>query len=187
MTLLTVISMMTKITEITWNVKSHEMSNHNFQWQFLVIIFDDNFLWPFFMTNFDNNVLWWYMIHDTCYMMIKYTVGTNILLNIINIYADVDAISMTPSRNTRSYTLRSVPSSPGRSFFYVLCSMFYVLCSRLEKYRSINFSTLHWELQIERKKYLWTLVLLMQTNALEPILGQVISLKQQCQWWRQCW
>ena len=33
-----------------------------------------------------------------------------------NIYADVDAISMTPSRNTRSYTLRSVPSSPGRSF-----------------------------------------------------------------------
>ena len=56
------------------------------------------------------------VIHDTCYMMIKYTVGTNILLNIINIYADVDAISMTPSRNTRSYTLRSVPSSPGRSF-----------------------------------------------------------------------
>ena len=131
MTLLTVISMTTKITEITWNVKSHEMSNHNFRWQFLVIIFDDNFLWPFLMTNFDNNFLWWYMIHDTCYMMIKYTVGTNILLNIINIYADVDAISMTPSRNTRSYTLRSVPSSPGRSIFYVLCSMFYVLCSML--------------------------------------------------------
>ena len=38
------------------------------------------------------------------------------LLNILNIYADVDAISMAPSRNTRSYTLRSVPSSPGRSF-----------------------------------------------------------------------
>ena len=37
-------------------------------------------------------------------------------MNIINIYADVDAISLTPSRNTRSYTLRSVPSSPGRSF-----------------------------------------------------------------------
>ena len=33
-----------------------------------------------------------------------------------NLYADVDARSMTPSRNTRSYTLRSVPSSPGRSF-----------------------------------------------------------------------
>ena len=30
--------------------------------------------------------------------------------------ADADARSMTPSRNTRSYTLRSVPSSPGRSF-----------------------------------------------------------------------
>ena len=29
---------------------------------------------------------------------------------------DVDARSMTPSRNTRSYTLRSVPLSPGRSF-----------------------------------------------------------------------
>ena len=39
------------------------------------------------------------------------------LLNIFDIYADIDAISMTPSRNTRSYTLRSVPSSPGRSFF----------------------------------------------------------------------
>ena len=38
------------------------------------------------------------------------------MMNIFNIYADVDAISMTPSRNTRSYTLRSVPSSPGRSF-----------------------------------------------------------------------
>ena len=34
-----------------------------------------------------------------------------------NLYADVDARSMTPSRNARSYTLRSVPSSPGRSFF----------------------------------------------------------------------
>ena len=33
-----------------------------------------------------------------------------------NLYADVDARSMTPSRNRRSYTLRSVPSSPGRSF-----------------------------------------------------------------------
>ena len=38
-------------------------------------------------------------------------------MNIFDIYADVDAISMTPSRNTMSYTLRSVPSSPGRSFF----------------------------------------------------------------------
>ena len=35
----------------------------------------------------------------------------------VNLYADVDARSMTPSRNTRSYTIRSVPSSPGRSFF----------------------------------------------------------------------
>ena len=35
-----------------------------------------------------------------------------------DIYADVDARSMTPSRITRSYTLRSVPSSPGRSFFF---------------------------------------------------------------------
>ena len=33
-----------------------------------------------------------------------------------NLYADVDARSMTPSRNAWSYTLRSVPSSPGRSF-----------------------------------------------------------------------
>ena len=34
-----------------------------------------------------------------------------------NLYADVDARSLSPSKNTRSYTLRSVPSSPGRSFF----------------------------------------------------------------------
>ena len=37
-----------------------------------------------------------------------------------NLYADVDARSMTPSRNTRSYTLRSVPSSPGRSFLLLV-------------------------------------------------------------------
>ena len=49
----------------------------------------------------------WYMIHDTWWY---------ILLNIFNLHADVDSRSMTPSRNTRSYTLRSVPSSPGRSF-----------------------------------------------------------------------
>ena len=40
----------------------------------------------------------------------------HILLNISNLYADAVARSMTPSRNTWSYTLRSVPSSPGRSF-----------------------------------------------------------------------
>ena len=40
----------------------------------------------------------------------------DILLNISNLYDDADARSMTPSRNTRSFTLRSVPSSPGRSF-----------------------------------------------------------------------
>ena len=40
-----------------------------------------------------------------------------------NLYADVDARSMTPSRNTRSYTLRSVPSSPGRSFLFLLTTM----------------------------------------------------------------
>ena len=39
----------------------------------------------------------------------------DILLNISNLYADAEARSMTPSRNTRSYTLRSVPSFPGRS------------------------------------------------------------------------
>ena len=39
------------------------------------------------------------------------------LLNISNLYADADDRSITPSRNTRSYTHRSIPSSPGRSFF----------------------------------------------------------------------
>ena len=55
----------------------------------------------------------WYMIHDTWYMIHD---TWYILLNMFNLYADVDARSMTPSRNRRSYTLRSVPSSPGRSF-----------------------------------------------------------------------
>ena len=50
-------------------------------------------------------------------MMIYDTWWWYILLNMFNLYADVDAKSMTPSRNTRSYTLQSVPSSPGRSFF----------------------------------------------------------------------
>ena len=50
------------------------------------------------------------MIHD----------DYDILLNISYLYADADARSMTPSRNTRSYTLRSVPSSPRRSFLIVI-------------------------------------------------------------------
>ena len=54
----------------------------------------------------------WYMIHDTWWTWWWWY----ILLNMFNLYADVDARSMTPSRNTRSYKLRSVPSSPGRSF-----------------------------------------------------------------------
>ena len=56
------------------------------------------------------------MMYDIWYMMIQVTWWWYILLNMFNLYADVDARSMTPSRNTRSYTLRSVPSSPGRSF-----------------------------------------------------------------------
>ena len=54
----------------------------------------------------------WYMIHD-------------ILLNIYtnNLFADVDARSMTPSRNTRSCILRSIPLSPGRSFLLKFCQL----------------------------------------------------------------
>ena len=37
-----------------------------------------------------------------------------------NLYADVDARSMIPSRNTRSFILRSVPSSHGRSFLQLI-------------------------------------------------------------------
>ena len=49
------------------------------------------------------------MTHDIIY----------ILLNISNLYADTDARSMIPSRKTRSYTVRSVPSFPGRSFIVI--------------------------------------------------------------------
>ena len=69
------------------------------------------------------------MIHDTCYMMTIYTVE-----HISNLYADPDARSMNLSRITRRNT-RSVLSSPGRSFFYVLCFMFYVLgCKKSSPY-----------------------------------------------------
>ena len=37
-------------------------------------------------------------------------------LQIFGNIADADADAVTPSSNTRSYTRRSVPSSPGRSF-----------------------------------------------------------------------
>ena len=50
------------------------------------------------------------MMYDIWYMMIQVTWWWYILLNMFNLYADVDARSMTPSTNTRSYTLRSVPS-----------------------------------------------------------------------------
>ena len=52
---------------------------------------------------------------------------------------------MTPSRNTRSYTLRSVPSSPGRSFFCLYSEFFLVVLtpadlwyhSRFPRYRHL--------------------------------------------------
>ena len=74
-------TLVTKITLITWNVKWHEMLN-----DMKCQMTSRSNPWP----------------SDTWY--------------ISNLYADTDARSMTPSRNTRSYTLRSVPSSPGRSF-----------------------------------------------------------------------
>ena len=52
------------------------------------------------------------------------------LLNISNLYADADARSMTPSRNTRSYTLRNVPSSPGRSFLATLVALHFTPVSK---------------------------------------------------------
>ena len=54
-------------------------------------------------------------------MMMMMMMPIYTLLNISYLYADDDARSMTPSRNTRSYTLRSVPSSPGRSFLQKMC------------------------------------------------------------------
>ena len=46
--------------------------------------------------------------------------------------ADANAGSMTPSRNTRRYTLWSVPSSPVRSFFYwTMCQFYWEICNAL--------------------------------------------------------
>ena len=63
-----------------------------------------------------------------------------------NLYADVDARYMTPSRNTRSYTLRSVPSSPGRSFFKIRPPLFgsgHLCDDDLEKLEAWRFEVAH--------------------------------------------
>ena len=60
-------------------------------------------------------------------LMLNLMMPIHILLNISNLYAD--ARSMTPSRNTRCYILRSVPSSPGRSFLNMLKKLSNDLCS----------------------------------------------------------
>ena len=64
-------------------------------------------------------------------MMMMMMMAIHILLYISNLDADADARSMTPSRNTRSYTLRSVPSSPGRSFLAYGRGTFY---AKIESY-----------------------------------------------------
>ena len=94
--------------QMTWNVNWPEMSidlKCQLTW---------NVYWPEMSIDLKCQLTWndtWHMTHGTWHMS-----HDDILLNISNLYADADAISMTPSRNTRSYTLRSVPSSPGRSF-----------------------------------------------------------------------
>ena len=69
-------------------------------------------------------------------------------MNIFNIYADVDAISMTPSRNTRCYTLRSVPSSPRRSFYWNFNCINHLIDARVcllgelrAKWKAITFAS----------------------------------------------
>ena len=48
-------------------------------------------------------------------------------------YADTDAHTVTPSSNTRSYTRRSVPSSPGWSFFYFRVDHLYISNAKQER------------------------------------------------------
>ena len=71
--------------------------------------------------------------------------------DVSNLYADADARSMTPSRITRSCTLRSVPSSPGRSFLFLSQHSECILCilSHLESLfphleKRFEFSSLLW-------------------------------------------
>ena len=56
--------------------------------------------------------------------------------------SDADADAVTPSSNTRSYTLWSVPSSPGRAFF----KYWSVQC------RSLLFSTVSFQIACEREQ-----------------------------------
>ena len=76
-------------------------------------------------------------------MMMMMMMPIYTLLNISYLYADDDARSMIPSRNTRSYTLRSVPSSPGRSFLSLFSSA------------SLSWSSWYYSSRIKESSYKW--------------------------------
>ena len=85
--------------QMPWNVKCHEMSNVKCHEMSNVMKCQES---------------WNVKCHEMSDVM-KCKMSLN---------ADADAGSMTPSRNTRRYTLRSIPSSPGRSFFIRFRSMY---------------------------------------------------------------
>ena len=114
--------------QMTWNVKWHEISNDmkcQMIWNVKCQMIHDSWYilhdtWYMIHDSWYTIHDTWYMIHDTWYMIHDTWYMIHDTWYMIHdtwyMIHDVDARSMTPSRNTRSYTLRSVPSSPGRSF-----------------------------------------------------------------------
>ena len=89
----------------SWNVKSHEMSNVmkcQLSWNVKCHEMSNVMKW---LMSWNVKESWNVKCHQMS-MVTKCQMSWN-----------ADAGFMTPSRNTRSFTLRSVPSSPGRSFF----------------------------------------------------------------------
>ena len=102
--------------QMSWNVKCHEMSN--VKCHEIANVLNSQMSW-----NFKSKMLWNVKCHEMSRVMkcqMSWNVKCHEMQNVMKCKmswnADADAGSMTPSRNTRRYTLRSVPSSPGRSF-----------------------------------------------------------------------
>ena len=106
MTLVTLITIMTEITQITRNVKWYKMWNVTkwCKWWYTWRCIWWHVRWCIWwcisiISTISTSAVWWWL----WWCQLSWN-------------ADADAWSMTPSRNDWRYTLRSVQSSPGRSF-----------------------------------------------------------------------
>ena len=105
--------------QMTQNIKWHKMSNDTkFQ-------MTRNDTWHMTYDTWQMTNETWQMTHETKFQIAHYTHDTwHMIHDTWHMRYDVWCMthdawwSMTPDRNTRRHTLRSVHSSPGRSFFF---------------------------------------------------------------------